>query len=215
MKRWCPRAPVGDYVCKLVRVPRPPKLRPDATDVELVERLGQAYRAATRHHFGDGSHRFALARGDVRKSKHFDKLVAAAHQLRRDEITPEAWADWRCDLWRRQRKGSMPDVPPITTMFSATFVGKHRGWFEREHGGALGGDMVRNDVHCDLMRRWSAMLDDVARLRGLNEAETRAVVERHFPGDDLRESIEAAREEADRMRKRMARKIEKGLWVWS
>jgi hypothetical protein len=223
---WTPRYPaIG-----AVTISPPPLLREGMADRDMAIALVVAYRAAIERVYGIRS--FAFARGDVRKNKHYAKLVECARALLRHECEPHGWAAFSFEQIRHAKEriaaerdggeesnasgksviksGGDGRPPPITVVFSAKRVEKWHGWYRAERASyVINAEVVPDSVR-QLVQEWTNWMYDANRV-GVSEA-----AEKYWPGgqDEYERLIARARNDALQIKQRAEEDAAKGRWVW-
>ncbi len=136
------------------RVPPPPLLDLAIDDASAAHWLARYFRGAVISRTGEPC--YILCRCDLKASRYYRPLVAAAVVFREQEIAPAAWAAFSCDVWRsysaKRRK-----VPPINWVFAAGRIEERLGWFRREEGSYRGGRLLFSEEQAELLRRVEAV----------------------------------------------------------
>jgi hypothetical protein len=207
----------GPQVVPVATVPSPPLLDPAAAPEEWARRLAHAYRGAVDLEFGTGAAGWVFKRGDIKTSKHFDRLVAAARLLIADDIAPGAWCIFSCRVWRTTRPGQAGKVPPVPWVFSGNRLTKRAGWFWSYQGNDFGGRAVMGPKLKDLAHRYARMQHALDGLRTDEPQVVREVVERFFPDGLYDQLVVEARDEAAQTTASIKRRVAEGdlsLYRW-
>ena len=200
----------GSNLIKTATVPHPPQLDPDAKPVEWAERLAQAYRGVAEARTGKRC--WVFARGDITRSKHYNRFVAAARALIEHEIPPAAWASFSFDVWRDHAKRNVDKPPPVTWVFAENRIHKNRGWFRSAGAGAgMGGRVVLGEKHRALLTRYGQMKWE---LRLTPDEEVAEVVERFFPGDTYDRMVEDSLREVEDIQASLRSRAASGQYLW-
>ena len=93
-------------------------------------------------------------KGDLRRAKHFDKLLACAVQLHEHSVPAEHWAIWRLTWFRDKCSAFATKPPPVWMVMSAKTVSERAGWFRKDY------DLPRGTVQRD-----EAILEQMMRNR--------------------------------------------------
>jgi hypothetical protein len=198
----------------LPRVPGWPKVRPDASDEERAKHLARAYRSAVTRCF-PGQQVWAL-RGDVTRSKHFKLLVEAASVLESTGASPEKWAEFACEHWKRAGARHLRDKPPgVKWVYSARVITKHAGaknYAPRRRGA---GTAIPGRRALKLQSKWQFMLAELDRVGAeKGSEEERLVVERYFPRSSYERELRAACDEAEDEQVKLRERARGGEWLW-
>ena len=209
-----PRYP-GQSVVSPAFVPQPPVLAPTMAPEVMVSKMVAAYRGAVDRKFPK-QRCYVLARGDVRKSKHYKKLLEFAHELIDHDIPPAAWAMFSVERWAKSPAAaspSRPKIPSLAFVFSLTRIDdKHRWQFREAYGdGRIGGRAVFGKHHRELLAKYRGLALRVACTRNEDRA---ALVQEIFPGDLYEDLVDLAKMEAVENRLRLEDQIKRGAYVW-
>ena len=206
-KKGVPRYPSRELI-KPPIMPHPPKLDASMPDNQKAHMLAATYRMACQHYFRKKS--WLGVRGDIRKSKYYDRLVAAADVFLKHGIPPAAWTGWVFRYWKDQ-KGSMPS---ISVVYNAANIEKRRGWYARECG-ISGGQVIITDTHRELLHRYSAMRRALRRLKkSIDIQEVQDTVDRYFPDGLYDLLLQQAQAESQTKQARLDSAVRNGRWIW-
>ncbi len=200
----------GHAIVKPAFVPEAPLLDLESTDEVRATALARAYRAAIEKRFGR-QRRPILARGDIRRSKHYPNLQAFARELIDHEIAPAAWCIHRIDRWRRATKDtSRPSQPSLAWVYNLKAISDDNRWqFRVEYeSGKLGGRAVFSKTHLKLLAIYGRMRADLTRMKKAD------AVAKHFPDGLYEELVDQARRDAAETRYRLETDIARGRHVW-
>jgi len=90
-----------------------------------------AYRRAVKQVYGiDWFHYF---KGDIKKAKHYDKLLAAGVAFADHSIAPMHWAIWRLEWFSKTVKAFSTKPPPVWMIMNAKTVSERAGWFRKDY----------------------------------------------------------------------------------
>lgn len=207
------------------RLPSPPSIPEDASELQAVWLMVLAYRGSVEAHYDEPC--FIFATGDIKQSKYYRSLTDAAETLRDLDIAPGAWAAFSCDVWKEYAQGKAKGKPPpVNFVFSSKRIHEKRGWFRREQGSYSGGRVLFSVEHREVMSRHQAVVQlrrrvlvKLAKEHGediptaaAKDALT-ALVEEWFPGG-YDEWLQRARERGEDDQQRLARMVAEGQYVW-
>lgn len=126
---WSPPFRLPD---RHVREPSPiiwlsPEMVPEQKATYVVD----AYRRAVKQIYGiDWFHYF---KGDIKKAKHFDKLLASGVAFAEHSIPPFHWALWRLTWFAKNVKAFAHKPPPVWMIMNAKKVSEKSGWFRKDY----------------------------------------------------------------------------------
>ena len=207
--RSVPTYPSSDLIMPAM-TPGPPQLDPNAIEVEWADRLAQAYRGAAEALTGKRC--WVFTRGDITRSKHYARLVAAARALIEHEIPPAAWASFSFDVWRDYTRSDKKKPPPVTWVFAEGRIHKNRGWFRSDGAGSgMGGRAIFGETHRALLAQYAQMRWE---LRVTADEDVSGVVERFFPGDTYERMVEASLREAEDIQTSLRHRATSGQYLW-
>jgi len=114
--------------------PRPPitvmYISPELTDEQKAREVVDGYRRAVRAVYGTSWWHYS--KGDIRRARGFDRLLAAGNAMAEHSVPAEHWAIWRL-RWFREGKQFADVPPPVWVVMSAKFVSERAGWFRKEY----------------------------------------------------------------------------------
>jgi hypothetical protein len=194
-------------VCK---IPQPPTLKEGLSDVAMVTKLGEAYRAVFESRLGKRS--YVLSRGKVKNSKSYPGLLAAAQWMQEGDVAPMAWAAFSFDCWTAfdEKKGDGPNgkPPPLNWVFSVKRLDERAGWYDREASSYGGGRLLFTDAHRNLLAQYEGL-----RRACYKHLLTEALVDDWFPGG-WEKHYEEAKALAVADQARMNDIVRRGEFVW-
>lgn len=198
----------GASLIEVPRVPQPPLLLETDGPEDHAKILATLFRNCVEKRYAIRC--FLFRKGDIKRSKHYAKLVEFAKLLIAHEIPPAAWIGWRVDEWLANRKGDRPQLPPVAYVFNVRTITETR-WRFREvyEDGQIGGRMLFTKSHRELLRRFQLL--HAAINRGADKAKALA---RYFPDDLWDVLLDAARCESADARQDFARRLKRGEFLW-
>jgi hypothetical protein len=114
--------------------PRPPLLvtyiSPEMGPEQMAREVVDGYRRAVRAVYGISWWHYS--KGDIKKARGFDRLLAAGIQLAEHSVPAEHWAIWRLRFFKKGKQFS-DTPPPVWLVMSAKFVSERAGWFRKEY----------------------------------------------------------------------------------
>ena len=199
---WVPGYPLTGAIV----ISAPPRLRDDMTDEEKVRGVVTAYRAACEKCYGSRS--FAFARGDIRKSKHFPRLLKAAEACIEHDIEPHGWAAFSMGQIEYAR-GSKGKAPPITVVFALSRIAKHNGWYRTDRAAYAQVGITPESLR-ELVRDWEEC--QAALMRDPSD-ET---VLKYFPQGrkGFEHRLTCVRSDALEIKRNAEAEASRGRWVW-
>jgi hypothetical protein len=106
-------------------------LSPDMVPEQKATYVVDAFRRAVKKVYGiDWFHYF---KGDIKKAKHFDKLLAAGVAFADHSVAPEHWAIWRLKWFAKTVKSFSTKPPPVWMVMNAKTVSERAGWFRKDY----------------------------------------------------------------------------------
>jgi hypothetical protein len=98
---------------------------------QLATYTVDCYRRALKKVYGiDWFHYF---KGDIKKAKNYDQLVASGKAFAEHSIAPEHWAIWRLEWFQKNVKPFANKAPPIWMIMGAKKVSEKAGWFRKDY----------------------------------------------------------------------------------
>lgn len=175
-----------------IAVPPPKPLDPTWSDTHAATFLARVYREAVRQrmHIDAGAYRS----GDPLRWAGYTTLVRAAHELRRLELAPEAWAQFSMDVWVDHMQ--MEGLPRPLWIWSPKRLNTHLAWYGERADVHAGRRHVLCAKHLRLVEDWRAMWADLIGQRPQDRGAVDAVVARHFPGTTYETRLTSAKVEA-------------------
>lgn len=200
---WVPAYPL---LVGKVNIAPPPKILDEMTDLEKASAMVIAYRAA--YHRRTKQESLIFMRGDLRKSKHFAFLVAAANLCLKHDIAPHGWAAFSMNMADHFGRGAT--TPPITTVFALGRIAKHVDWYRMESVGYAASVGVLTESIRELVRDWEECM------AALLVEPTDATVEKFFPGgcEEFTRRLLLAKRDAMEFKAAREEHAAKGFWIW-
>lgn len=202
----------------LPKIPDPPLIPDDASDEEAVRMCIRAYWGATESYYGKKV--MVLAKGELKKSKHYEPLLAAANTLRELGYSPGAWAMFCMDYWKTyleenvgKKKGSKNKPPPLRFVFNEKFIYDKRGHFRKDSLNYTGGTLVFPQYFREVHRRYTGMQWDFRIKQPKTLLEVGRIIEHWFP-NGWQYHYRIVREQAASDKARLQRMLNRGEWLW-
>lgn len=195
----------------VARTPPPPCLDADADDRQRVTSLAYAYRGAHALRHGPC---WSL-NGDLKKSRHWKTMLAAAEAAIEYAIPLGSWSLWSFDVWAAGDEGNTKKgkAPPVGFVWSAKRIEERRGWFKNAHG-YHGGRVWPTESGADYVRQWRAMathLYQLPREVAMTDLAQQEALALYFP-NGIEEYIDRACEEAREQQGVITRAIARSDW---
>jgi hypothetical protein len=73
------------------------------------------------------------SQGDIRKAKHYAKLVACGEAMSDHSVPAEHFAIWRLSWFKKNVKAFATKAPPIWLVMNAKWVSEKAGWFHKDY----------------------------------------------------------------------------------
>ena len=217
-----PAPPIYGRALRQVMVPLPPQLSDELSEDDALELVARAYRSAVELFTGKKSH--AFRRGNLRNSKHADRLIEFVETMRglapEKRISPPHWFLWQMKRWGFTHRGKQGHAAPVNYVLAAETLRKpsNRGWMRTEMGvtSVRRGVTVVSKEMVDLKRRFGGLRFQILQLgTGASDDAVRAVVEQFFPDDTYQLLMQAAAIAQDRLQERVDHRVAAGdLKFW-
>jgi len=223
-----PRFPDPDKDYRAVRLPSPPCIQKEASDLDAAWLLVKAYRGAVERILKEPCFMFANYKGaELQRSQFYEMLVEGSRTMRELEIPPASWVMFSFDAWNEvTKRGGKKRPAPINFVFGARRVRERSGWFARVETDYRNMRRIFAKEHMDYHRRLrgcyqlglralervqkeNAGYTDVELLR----ARLNAIVEQEFPGGN-QAWLERARAAGEAHRATLAECLANGEFVW-
>jgi len=102
------------------------------TPEERARVLVEGYRRAVWKIYGQRWFLFPK-KSDLRKSKHWHKLNAAADMCMEHSVAPEHWAIWRLRWFSESVSGFKNAAPPIWLVMNPKTIAERAGWYRKDY----------------------------------------------------------------------------------
>ncbi len=104
---------------------------PEMVPEQKARAVIDGYRTAVREVYGvDWWHYW---KGDIKKAKHYDKLLACGEQLAEHSVPAEHWAIWRLQWFKDHARAFASKPPPVWVVMSGKTVSERAGWFRKDY----------------------------------------------------------------------------------
>lgn len=147
---------------------KPPPLvhyvSPEQVPELQARQVVDGYRCAIREVYG--VEWWHYSKGDLKRAKHYDRLLACGVALAEHSVPAEHWAIWRLRWFKASVKQFADKPPPVWVVMSGKTVSERAGWFRKDYDlpvPTLKPDPIITEQHLrnqEAAKRWRGVSGD-------------------------------------------------------
>lgn len=187
-------------------VPNPPML-PDLPEAEQVRFIAKAYETAMKF-YGEKCLYF---RGSTIPEKHYKTLKAVIPFIVEFKISPIIWVAFSIEVHQKYVQRGWPSLGWV---FSEKRLVERNEWMVWCESKFRGGWYLYGSAHRELLRRFQDMWVDLMGENPQTQARVEQIVDQHLPKRRLRDLVEAAKVDAERIQYEIDKRFMKGEFLW-
>lgn len=216
----------GSSVIPIPRLPNPPTVKKEMTDVQKVEFLIKAFRDVVKHKFNKTCYDMRCKPGTLTKHKNYKSLLKSAEYLEERSLSPYVWVMWelnRIEDYKAKLKAEGKKVapsrsknpwPPIYIIFAMKTLQKRSGWCRAESREFTGGPLTFSQEHRELISRWQLMRADLIRTQPESQSCIDEVVNKWFPNNLYEKLKSEAIHKAKQQTEKWEQDVRSGKFIW-